>query len=203
MSKYTGTKTEKNLMEAFAGESQARNKYTYYASAAKKAGYVQMANIFEETANQEKEHAKMWFKEFHGIGTVEENLADAAAGENEEWTNMYKRMAAEAREEGFEELAEKFEGVASVEAAHEARYNKLLESLKAEKTFKGDAPLGWKCNNCGYIHSGNEAPEECPVCAHPRAYFERKVENSNTYSINLRNCKEIIFFAVFYLHFFT
>lgn len=177
MSKYAGTKTEKNLMEAFAGESQARNKYTYYASAAKKAGYVQMANIFEETANQEKEHAKMWFKEFHGIGDVEANLADAAAGENFEWTDMYKRMAAEAREEGFEELAAKFEGVAKVEASHEQRYNKLLESYKAGKTFKGDAPLGWKCNNCGYIYTGDEAPEVCPVCAHPKAYFERKAEN--------------------------
>ena len=136
-----------------------------------------MAAIFEETANQEKEHAKMWFKEFHGIGTSEENLADAAAGENEEWTSMYKRMAQEAREEGFEELAVKFEGVALIEEAHEKRYLKLLETLKAGNTFKGDAPLGWKCNNCGYIHTGDEAPEECPVCAHPRAYFERKVEN--------------------------
>ena len=177
MSKYAGTKTEKNLMEAFAGESQARNKYTYYASAARKAGFVQMANIFEETANQEKEHAKMWFKEFHGIGDVAANLEDAAAGENEEWTSMYARMAQEAREEGFEELAAKFEGVAKVEAAHEKRYLKLLESYKNDATFKGDAPLGWKCNNCGYIHEGPEAPEVCPVCAHPKAYFERKVEN--------------------------
>lgn len=177
MSKYAGTKTEQNLMDAFAGESQARNKYTYYASAARKAGFVQMANIFEETANQEKEHAKMWFKEFHGIGSVEENLSDAAAGENFEWTDMYKRMAEEAESEGFTELAEKFRGVAAVEAAHEARYNKLLESYKADKTFKGDAPLGWKCNNCGYIHMGDEAPELCPVCAHPRAHFERKAEN--------------------------
>lgn len=177
MSKYAGTKTEKNLMEAFAGESMARNKYTYYASAAKKAGYVQMANIFEETASQEKEHAKMWFKELHGIGTVAETLADAAAGENEEWTEMYVRMAREAREEGFEELAAKFELVASVEAAHERRYLKLLESYNEGKTFKGDAPLGWKCNNCGYIHNGEEAPEVCPACAHPQAHFERKVEN--------------------------
>ena len=130
MSKYAGTKTEKNLMDAFAGESEARNKYTFYASAAKKAGFVQMANIFEETANQEKEHAKMWFKEFHGIGDVAENLADAAAGENFEWTDTYKRMAAEAREEGFDALAAKFELVAEVEAAHEKRYNKLLESYK-------------------------------------------------------------------------
>ena len=177
MSKYAGTKTEKNLMTAFAGESEARNKYTFYASAAKKAGFVQMANIFEETANQEKEHAKMWFKEFHGIGTVDENLADAAAGENYEWTEMYKQMAEEAREEGFPELAAKFELVGQVEAAHEKRYNKLLESYKSGTTFKGDAPLGWKCNNCGYIYIGEEAPEVCPVCAHPKAYFERKVEN--------------------------
>ena len=173
MSKYAGTKTEKNLMEAFAGESQARNKYTYYASAAKKAGFVQMANIFEETASQEKEHAKMWFKEFHGIGDTAENLKDAAEGENYEWTDMAK----EAREEGFEELAEKFEGVAEVEAAHERRYRKLLESFESGTTFKGNAPLGWKCNNCGYIYIGEEAPEVCPVCAHPRAHFERKVEN--------------------------
>ncbi|MEF9916912.1 MAG: rubrerythrin family protein [Lachnospiraceae bacterium] len=177
MSKYAGTKTEKNLMEAFAGESQARNKYTYYASAAKKAGYVQMSNLFLETADQEKEHAKLWFKEFHGIGDIAENLADAAAGEKEEWTNMYARMAKEAREEGFEELAVRFEGVAGVEAAHERRYNKLLESFKADKTFKEDAPLGWKCANCGYVHQANEAPDVCPVCLHPKAYFERKVEN--------------------------
>lgn len=177
MSKYEGTKTEQNLMAAFAGESQARNKYTFYASQARKAGYVQIANIFEETANQEKEHAKMWFKEFHGIGSVEENLADAAEGENYEWTDMYKRMAEEAREEGFEELAIKFEFVGKVEAAHEKRYLKLLDSLKNDKTFKGDAPLGWKCRNCGYVHEGPEAPEVCPTCAHPKAYFERKVEN--------------------------
>ena len=177
MSKYTGTKTEQNLMEAFSGESQARNKYTYYASAARKAGFVQMANIFEETAAQEKEHAKMWFKEFHGIGTVEENLADAAAGENYEWTDMYKRMAEEADAEGFSELAAKFRGVAEVEAAHEKRYQRLLDHFREGKTFKDEAPLGWKCNNCGYIYEGPEAPEVCPVCAHPKAYFERKAEN--------------------------
>ena len=154
-SKYAGTKTEQNLREAFAGESEARNKYTYYASAAKKAGYEQMAALYLETADQEKEHAKMWFKELHGIGTPEENLA----------------------EEGFPELAVKFELVAKVEAAHEKRYNKLLDSLKNDKTFKGDAPLGWKCRNCGYIHEGPDAPEVCPCCAHPKAYFERKAEN--------------------------
>lgn len=177
MSKYAGTKTEKNLMEAFAGESQARNKYTYYASAAKKAGFVQISNIFLETADQEKEHAKMWFKEFHGIKDVAENLKDAAEGENYEWSDMYKKMAEDAREEGFEDLAVKFEGVAKVEAAHEARYKKLLENLEAGKTFEGEAPLGWKCGNCGYIHTGNSAPDICPVCAHPKAYFERKAEN--------------------------
>ena len=177
MSKYAGTKTEQNLMEAFSGESQARNKYTYYASAARKAGFVQMANIFEETANQEKEHAKMWFKEFHGIGNVEENLVDAAAGENYEWTDMYKRMAEEAEAEGFTELAAKFRGVAEVEAAHEKRYQKLLDHYREGKTFKDEAPLGWKCNNCGYIYEGDEAPEICPVCAHPKADFERNAEN--------------------------
>ena len=177
MSKYAGTKTEKNLMEAFAGESQARNKYTYYASAAKKAGYEQLAALYLETADQEKEHAKMWFKEFHGIHDVEANLTDAAQGENFEWTHMYARMAREAKEEGFPELAAKFEGVAKVEAAHEKRYLKLLEHYKTGNTFKGDAPLGWKCRNCGYIHEGDDAPEICPVCAHPRAYFERTAEN--------------------------
>ncbi|HAX51187.1 rubrerythrin [Muricomes intestini] len=177
MSKYEGTKTEKNLMEAFSGESQARNKYTFYASAAKKAGYEQISDIFLETANQEKEHAKLWFKEFHGIGDVDANLEDAAAGENYEWTDMYERMAKEAEEEGFKELAVKFKGVARVEAAHEKRYNKLLEHFRAGETFKDEAPLGWKCRNCGFIYEGNEAPEICPVCAHPRAYFERKAEN--------------------------
>ena len=152
MSKYAGTKTEQNLMEAFSGESQARNKYTYYASAARKAGFVQMANIFEETANQEKEHAKMWFKEFHGIGNVEENLVDAAAGENYEWTDMYKRMAEEAEAEGFTELAAKFRGVAEVEAAHEKRYQKLLDHYREGKTFKDEAPLGWKCKSARYAH---------------------------------------------------
>lgn len=177
MSKYAGTKTEKNLMEAFAGESQARTKYTFYASAAKKAGYEQLAALYLETADQEKEHAKMWFKEFHGIHDIEVNLTDAAQGENYEWTDMYARMAREAREEGFPELAAKFEGVAKVEAAHEKRYLRLLEHYKSGNTFKGEAPLGWKCRNCGYIHEGDEAPEICPVCAHPRAYFERKTDN--------------------------
>lgn len=174
-----GTKTEKNLWTAFAGESQARNKYTFYASKARKDGYVQIAKIFEETAANEKEHAELWFKALHGdaIPGTADNLLDAAEGENYEWTDMYARMAREAREEGFEELAVKFELVAKVEAAHERRYNKLLESLKNDKTFKGDAPLGWKCRNCGYVHEGPEAPEVCPCCAHPKAYFERKVEN--------------------------
>ena len=177
MSKYAGTKTEKNLMEAFAGESQARNKYTYFASQAKKAGYEQISAIFLETAEQEKEHAKMWFKEFNGIGDVAENLEAAAAGEHEEWTDMYVRMAKDAEEEGFNELASKFKGVASVEAEHEKRYRRLLDSFKAGKTFKEDAPLGWKCRNCGYVHDEIDAPDICPVCAHPLAYFERQVHN--------------------------
>lgn len=179
MKDLKGTKTEANLMAAFAGESQARNKYTYYASKAKKDGYEQIAELFTETANNEKEHAKIWFKLLHdgNVPDTVANLKDAAEGENYEWTDMYARMAREAREEGFEELAVKFELVAKVEAAHERRYLKLLESYKNDKTFKDDAPLGWKCRNCGYIHEGPEAPEVCPCCAHPKAYFERKVEN--------------------------
>ena len=177
MSKYAGTKTEKNLMEAFAGESMARNKYTYFASVAKKAGYEQIAAIFQETADQEKEHAKMWFKEFHGLGDTAQNLQWAAEGENEEWTDMYVRMAKEAEEEGFTALAAKFRLVAAVEKSHEARYNKMLANLQAGKTFDGDAPKGWKCRNCGYIYEGEKAPAVCPVCVHPQAYFERMVEN--------------------------
>ena len=176
--KYTGTKTEENLRAAFAGESQARNKYTYFASQAKKAGYEQIAAIFLETADQEKEHAKMWFKELGGIGTLEENLLAAAEGENEEWTDMYKRMAEEAKAEGFNELAEKFLLVAGVEEKHEERYRRILENLKAGKTFEGDDEnTVWKCRNCGAIVVGKEAPEICPVCAHPQAYFERRAEN--------------------------
>ena len=174
-----GSKTEANLMAAFAGESQARNKYTYYASAAKKEGYNQIAAIFEETAGNEKEHAKMWFKLLHD-GKVPDtltNLKDAAAGENYEWTDMYARMAKEAREEGFEELAIKFENVGKVERSHEARYLKLLDSYKNGKTFKGDAPKGWKCRQCGFIYEGEEAPERCPTCGYPKAFFERMTEN--------------------------
>lgn len=174
MKELKGTKTEKNLMEAFAGESQARNKYTYYASVAKKEGYEQIAAIFEETANNEKEHAKMWFKELHGgsvPGTIE-NLIDAAKGENGEWTEMYKRMAEEAREEGFIEIAEKFEGVAAIEKRHEERYNKLLENVKKNTVFKKTEEKVWICRNCGHIYVGKEAPKVCPVCNHPQAYFE-------------------------------
>ena len=176
-SKYAGTKTEKNLMEAFAGESMARNKYTFFAEAARKEGYEQIAAIFEETANQEKQHAKMWFSEYHGIGSTDENLETAAQGENDEWTEMYKRMAKEAREEGFDELAEKFEYVGKVEQSHEKRYLKLLDAYKKGTTFKGDAPKGWKCRQCGFIYEGDEAPENCPVCGYPKAYFERMCEN--------------------------
>lgn len=172
-----GSKTEKNLMEAFAGESMARSKYTYWSDVAKENGLEQMAAIFLETAEQEREHAKMWFRLFHGMNGVEQNLIDAAAGENEEWTQMYKRMAEEAREEGYDAIAAKFELVAKVEAQHEKRYLRLLENYRAGKTFAGEAPLGWKCRNCGYIHEGPEAPEMCPVCMYTKAYFERQVHN--------------------------
>ncbi len=170
-----GTKTEKNLMEAFAGESQARNKYTFFASKAKKEGYEQIAALFQETADNEKEHAKLWYKYLNGgsVKSTEENLADAAAGENYEHTNMYKRMAEEAREEGFIEIALKFELVAKIEEEHEKRYLKLLENLKQDKVFIDKDVVVWKCRNCGHIHIGKEAPEVCPTCDHPRAYFER------------------------------
>ena len=178
MKELKGTKTEKNLMEAFAGESQARNKYTYFASKAKKEGYEQIAAIFQETADNEKEHAKMWFKLLHGgIGTTEENLKAAAEGENYEWTDMYDRMAKEAREEGFDHIANLFEGVAKVEKEHEERYLKLLENVKDGKVFEAGEVKIWKCRNCGHIVVGTKAPEVCPVCNHPKAYFEIKAEN--------------------------
>ena len=177
MSKYAGTKTEQNLMDAFAGESQARNKYTYYASAAKKAGYEQLAALYLETADQEKEHAKMWFKEFHGILDPVANLEDAASGENYEWTDMYARMAREAREEGFERLAFLFEGVGKIEKEHEERYLTLLKNLEEGVVFKRGDEYMWKCRNCGHIHFGKEAPGVCPVCAHPQAYFELRSMN--------------------------
>lgn len=173
-----GSKTEKNLEAAFAGESMARNKYTYYASKAKKDGFVQIANLFEETANQEKEHAKMWFKLLHdGIAGTETNLIDAAAGENYEWTDMYPTFAKEAREEGFDEIATMFEMVAAVEKAHEDRYKKLLENVQGGLVFSRDGDVIWQCTNCGHLHIGKKAPEMCPVCAHPQAYFQIKPEN--------------------------
>ena len=177
--KYEGTKTEENLKTAFAGESQARNKYDYFASQAKKDGYEQIAAIFAETALNEKEHAKMWYKELHG-GAVEPtdiNLEAAADGENYEWTDMYKEFAETAREEGFEELAQKFEGVAEIEKHHEERYRKLLENVKDKKVFSKDGEAIWVCRNCGHIVIGKDAPEVCPVCAHPQAYFEIKANN--------------------------
>ena len=177
MANLKGTKTEKNLMEAFAGESQARNKYTYFASKAKKEGYQQIAAMFEETANNEKEHAKIWFKLLGGIGTTEENLKAAAAGENEEWTDMYARMAREAREEGFDQIADLFEGVAAIEKEHEERYLKLLENIEKEEVFKKNVKTVWICRNCGHIVDSESAPEKCPVCAHPQAYFELRVIN--------------------------
>ncbi len=174
-----GSKTEKNLMEAFAGESQARNKYTYYASKAKKEGYEQIAELFLETADNEKEHAKLWFKLLHDndVPSTVENLKDAASGENFEWTNMYERMAKEAREEGFDRIAFLFDGVAKIEKEHEARYLKLLENVENGLVFSKDGEKIWKCRNCGHIVIGKVAPEVCPVCAHPKAYFEIKAEN--------------------------
>ncbi len=174
-----GSKTEKNLQEAFAGESQAHTKYLYFASKAKAEGYVQIANFFTETALNEKEHAKIWFKYLHGgaIPTTTENLAEAAGGENFEWTDMYERMAAEAREEGFTEIAARFEMVGAIEKHHEARYRKLLKNIEDEIVFSRDGEAIWICKNCGHIVVGKKAPELCPVCAHPKAYFELVSEN--------------------------
>ena len=174
MKELKGTKTEANLWEAFAGESQARNKYTYYASKAKKDGYVQIAKIFEETANNEKEHAKIWFKLLHegGIPDTPANLLDAATGENYEWTDMYDRMAKEAKEEGFDHIAFLFESVGKIEKEHEERYRKLLKNVEDEIVFSRDGDKIWQCSNCGHIVVGKQAPEMCPVCAHPKAYFE-------------------------------
>lgn len=179
MKELKGTKTEKNLMDAFAGESQARNKYTYYASQAKKDGYVQIANIFEETADNEKEHAKMWFKYLQGgkIKATVENLKDAAFGENYEWTDMYSQMAKEAREEGFDEIADKFEGVAKIEKEHEERYKKLLANIEGDLVFTKDGDAVWQCLNCGHIVVGKHAPDKCPVCDHPQSYFQVRATN--------------------------
>jgi rubrerythrin len=173
-----GSKKEKNLMAAFSGESEARNKYTYYASKAKKDGYVQIAKIFEETAANEKEHAKIWFKLLKdGIGATDVNLKDAADGENYEWTEMYPTFAKEAREEGFDHIAYLFEQVAKIEKEHEERYKKLLENIEGGLVFSRDNDCIWQCSNCGHIVVGKKAPEVCPVCAHPQAYFEIKAEN--------------------------
>ncbi len=173
-----GTKTEKNLMEAFAGESQARNKYTYFASKAKKDGFEQIARIFQETADNEKEHAKLWFKLLNdGIGSTEDNLQAAADGENYEWTDMYAKFAKEAREEGFDHIAFLFEGVAKIEKEHEERYKKLLENVKGGLVFSRDNEQIWQCANCGHIVVGKAAPEVCPVCAHPKAYFQIQAKN--------------------------
>lgn len=177
MSKYEGTKTKDNLMAAFGGESMARGKYTYFASVAKKAGYEQIADIFQETAFNEQEHAKMWFKELGLLGDTAANLEEAAKGENYEHTEMYPEFAKVAREEGFPELAARFDLVAKVEAAHEKRYHALLTRVQNDLVFKGDAPQGWKCRNCGHIHMSPDAPEVCPTCAHAKAYFERLSTN--------------------------
>lgn len=172
-----GSRTEQNLMAAFAGESQARNKYTYFASVAKKEGYEQIAAIFEGTANNEKEHAKMWFKELKGIGTTAENLKAAAEGENYEWTDMYSEFANVAEEEGFAELAEKFRAVAAIEKTHEERYLKLLNNVEMKSVFEKAEEIMWECRNCGHLVIGRKAPEVCPVCAHPQSYFEVRKEN--------------------------
>lgn len=179
MKDLKGTKTEKNLLEAFAGESMARNKYDYFASKAKKDGYVQIAAIFEETAKNEKEHAKLWFKYLEGgaVKTTTENLAAAAAGENFEWTDMYDRMAREAEEEGFTEIAERMRGVAAIEKEHEERYRKLLKNIEDEVVFSREGDVIWQCSNCGHIVVGKKAPAECPVCNHSQAYFQIKAEN--------------------------
>ena len=177
MSKYTGTKTEKNLREAFAGESQARNKYTYFASVAKKAGYEQIAALFLKTAENEKEHAKLWFKALGELGDTPANLLAAAQGENAEWTDMYARMAKEADEEGFHDLAEQFRGVAAIEKAHEERYRALLHNIEAMEVFKKSGVTMWECRNCGHIVVGTEAPKVCPVCNHPQSYFEGHAKN--------------------------
>ncbi len=179
MNELKGTKTEKNLQEAFAGESQARNKYTYFASKARKEGYEQIADIFEETARNEKEHAKLWFKYLEGgdIKDTASNLAAAAAGENFEWTDMYDRMAKEADEEGFKEIAAKFRMVGAIEKAHEERYRKLLSNVESETVFSKDGDCIWQCANCGHIVIGKKAPKMCPVCNHPQSFFQIKAEN--------------------------
>ena len=177
MPELKGSKTEANLWTAFAGESQARNKYTYFASKAKKDGYVQISKIFEETAANEKEHAEIWFKLLNGIGTTAENLKAAAEGENYEWTDMYSTMAKEAKEEGFDHIAFLFEEVAKIEKEHEERYLKLLANVEGGLVFSRDGDMVWQCSNCGHIVIGKNAPEVCPVCAHPKAYFQLKAEN--------------------------
>ena len=177
MNKYKGTQTEKNLHEAFSGESQARNKYTYFASKAKKEGFEQIAAIFTKTAENEKEHAKLWFKELEGIGSTAENLVAAAEGENYEWTDMYAGFAKTAEEEGFHELAMKFRLVAQIEKTHEERYRALLSNVEAQEVFKKAEVKVWECRNCGHLAIGKEAPEVCPTCNHPQAYFEIREEN--------------------------
>ena len=177
MAELKGSKTEQNLLAAFAGESQARNKYTYFASKAKKDGYVQISKLFEETANNEKEHAKIWFKLLNGIGSTEDNLKAAADGEEFEWTDMYPEFAKVAREEGFDHIAELFDGVAKIEKAHEERYRKLLANIKNGVVFSSDGETIWECANCGHIVIGKKAPELCPICNHPQSYFMRRAEN--------------------------
>lgn len=177
MKSLKGTKTEKNLMDAFAGESQARNKYTFFASKAKSEGYLQISNFFLETAGNEKEHAELWYKLFAGLGTTEENLLNAAGGEHYEWTDMYARMAKEAREEGFDDIAASFELVAAIEKTHEARYRGLVDNVKNGNVFHRDVEVEWICTNCGHRIFGKDAPEKCPTCSHPKDYFQLYAKN--------------------------
>ena len=196
MNKYFGTKTEQNLQAAFAGESQARNKYTYFASVAKKEGYEQISEIFLKTAENEKEHAKMWFKELNGIGNTAENLEAAAAGENFEWTDMYENFAKVAEEEGFKELAYKFRAVGAIEKTHEERYRALLNNVETKKVFEKSSISVWECRNCGHIVVGKKAPEVCPVCAHPQSYFEVRKENYEKYK---QRFMPLFYYVDFYL----
>lgn len=175
--KFAGTKTEKNLAAAFAGESQARNKYTYFASVARKEGYQQIAELFEETASNEKQHAKLWFQHLNGIGSTAENLKAAAAGENYEWTDMYEQFARDAEEEGFPELASQFRGVAAIEKAHEERFLKLLNNVEMQKVFEKGEEVMWQCRECGHLVMGKKAPEVCPICHHPQAYQQVRATN--------------------------
>lgn len=194
-----GSKTEKNLWSAFAGESQARNKYTYFSSAAKKEGYEQIGEIFQLTADNEKEHAKIWFKLLNGIGNTSENLKSAAGGENYEWTEMYKKFAEEAKQEGFDDISRLFSMVAEIEKHHEERYNELLKNIEENKVFSKNGKKVWICRNCGYVYIGENAPKKCPVCSHPKSYFELESKNWQQYSTKKHRIIQMNFTVFLYL----